>query len=309
MVNLLPALTATKGLRGRQILSDAFLKYFQTGGLKDGSVFAQNRFASWTKHDLTLEDIARFEVVTLIGTLTSTIRTVTWMLYHTYSNPHILMDLREEIPAVMTTSITPQGTLTRKLDITRLRGNCPILGSLFQEVLRCHALGTSVRQVMRDTFLENKYLLKKDSIVLMPSTVVHSDPTYWGPTVSSFNHKRFLRHAPGPKSSSTQHKAPSPSAFRGFGGGTTLCPGRHFATTTTMAVTIMFVMRYDVVPADGGRWPKMTGEKTHAISAVEQPDSEVEVEVWGRREFEEGEWAFRLDNSDVVFATAAEDQE
>ena len=307
MMNLLPSLTARKGMRGRQLLSSAFLKYFQNGGLKDASVFAQSRFNSWNNHELALEDIARFEVVTLIGTLTSTIRTVTWMLYHIYSTPSILAELRDEIPAVMSTSTTPQGVRLRSLDITRLRANCPVLGSTFQEVLRWHALGTAVRQVMRDTLLENKYLLKKDSMVLMPSVVMHTDPNLWGPDVGAFNHKRFLRTSPS-NAKPGSSKTPSPSAFRGFGGGTTLCPGRHFATTTTMAVTIMFLMRYDVVPVEG-RWPKMTGEKTGVVSAVEQPDHEVEVDVRARKGFEEGEWSFRMDNSDTVFAMAVEDFE
>ena len=51
----------------------------------------------------------------------------------------------------------------------------------------------------------------------------------------------------------------------------------------------------------------MTADNTHAVAAVEQPDHEIEAEVKVRNGFEEGEWAFRLDNSDVVFATAAED--
>ena len=307
MMNLLPALTARKGLRGRQLVASAFLEYFQQGGLKDASVFAQNRFNSWNNHKLALEDIARFEVVTLIGTLTSTIRTVTWMLYHVYSTPSILTELRDESAAVMSTGTTPQGLPLRSLDITQLRANCPVLGSTFQEILRYHALGTSVRQVMRDTLLENKYLLKKDSLVLMPSVALHTDPDLWGPDVGAFNHRRFLRPRPSTAKSNT-YKPPSPSAFRGFGGGTTLCPGRHFATSTTMAVTIMFLMRYEVVPVDG-QWPKMTGDKTGAVSAVEQPDHEVEVDVRTRKGFEEGEWAFRMDSSNMVFSMAAEDFE
>ena len=307
MMNLLPSLTARKGRRGRELLGDSFVEYFQNGGLQDGSVFAQNRFASAANHKLALRDIARFEVVTLIGTLTSTIRTVTWMLYHIYSEPEVLSDCREEVPKVMTVTHTAQGSPLRCLDITRLKSNCPILGSTFQEVLRRHALGTSVRQVMRDTFLEDTYLLKKDSIILMPSVVIHSDPAIWGQDVSAFNHKRFLKTSPSASAAkSNTSKGPSPSAFRAFGGGTTLCPGRHFATTITMAVAVMFLMRYDMDPV-GGHWPQMTADKTHAVAAVDQPDYEIEVHVKARRGFEEGKWGFRLDNSDAVFATAAED--
>ena len=73
-----------------------------------------------------------------------------------------------------------------------------------------------------------------------------------------------------------------------------------------MAITVMFLMRYEMVPVEG-HWPQMTADKTHAVAAVEQLDYEIEAEVKARMGFEDGEWAFRLDNSDVVFATAAED--
>ena len=307
MLNVLPPLVARKGCRGRQLLSDAFSDYFRGGGLKNASLFAQARFASSSEHKLALGDIARLEVVTLIGTLTSTIRTVTWMLYHIFSDPAVLNDCRKEVSEIMATSHTAQGALMRSLDLATLKRNCPILGSTFQEVLRRHAVGTSVRQVMRDTLLEERYLLKEGSVVLMPSVVVHSDASVWGPDVSAFNHRRFLKPttSAGANNSSTS-KVPNPSAFRAFGGGKTLCPGRHFATTITMATVAMFLIRYEMMPLKG-RWPQMTADNTHAVAAVEQPDYEIEAEVKVRSGFEDGEWAFRLDNSDVVFATAAED--
>ena len=312
MMNLVPSVSARKGIQARKLITDALIKYFQSGALANGSLYARSRYASAEKHNVPLIDIARFETVTLIGTLTSTIRTVTWMLYHVYSDPAILSDCREEVSKVTTATQIAKGDNTlRSINISALKSNCPILGSTFQEVLRHHALGTSVRQVMHDTFLENRYLLKKDGIVLMPSVSVHSDPSLWGPTVDDFNHRRFLKPSTsmnGGTKADKEHKPPPPSAFRAFGGGTTLCPGRHFATTVTMAVTTMFVMRYDMRPVgNGGKWPRLTAYKTHAVAAVEQPDQELDVEVMMRAGFESGDWAFRLEGSGLMFATVAED--
>lgn len=318
MMNLVPSISARKGIRGRQLMINAFLNYFESGALAAGSVFAQSRYASAAKHGVPLEDIARFEVVNLIGTLASTIRTVTWMLYHIYSEPEVLNDCRKEIPKVITVlQIAGGNKVLRSLDITALKSNCPILGSTFQEVLRLHAIGTSVRQVMQDTLLENRYLLKKDNMILMPGVVVHSDPHLWGPTVNEFNHRRFLKTSPpmnGTRSNKKQpqqqhHKPPNPSTFRAFGGGTTLCPGRHFATTITMAVATMFAMRYDMRSEEtyGAKWPCLTAEKTNAVAAVEQPDQEIEVQVRPREGFEDDEWRIRMEGSEVMFATVAED--
>lgn len=58
---------------------------------------------------------------------------------------------------------------------------------------------------------------------------------------------------------------------------------------------------------NGGRWPYLTTHKTNAVAAVEQPDQEIEVEVRAREGFEDGDWAFRLEGSELMFATVAED--
>ena len=169
---------------------------------------------------------------------------------------------------------------------------------------------------MHDTMLENRYLLKKNNMILMPSVSVHTDPNIWGPSVDEFDHRRFLKPAKSmingnafgtEKGGQQQHKSPPASAFRAFGGGTTLCPGRHFATTVTMAVTTMFIMRYDLQPiGNRGVWPRMTAHKTHAVAAVEQMDQMLEVEV-REREGSEGKWAFAMEGSEAMFKTVAED--
>ncbi|KAI4114384.1 MAG: hypothetical protein LQ338_008016, partial [Usnochroma carphineum] len=57
-------------------------------------------------------------------------------------------------------------------------------------------------------------------------------------------------------------KKPSLKAFRAFGGGTTLCPGRQFATTEILATVVTMIMRYDFIPAEG-RWVAPETEKTN----------------------------------------------
>ena len=43
------------------------------------------------------------------------------------------------------------------------------------------------RVVLKDTRLENQYLLKKDSILLIPSAELHNNPSVWGPTLKDFD--------------------------------------------------------------------------------------------------------------------------
>jgi len=77
--------------------------------------------------------------------------------------------------------------------------------------------------------------LRAGAMILMPTDAIHTDTSIWGGDVLAFNYRRF--HPSNP------HKPPA-AAFRSFGGGTTLCPGRHFGTTQTMAWTVMMVMRF-----------------------------------------------------------------
>ncbi|MCJ1309752.1 hypothetical protein MMC25_003413 [Agyrium rufum] len=181
----------------------------------------------------------------------------------------------------------------------------PVLTSTYQEVLRHRAAGTSVRQVMEDITLDGTYLLKKGAMVQMPCSVIHTDRDLWGADVNEFNHRRFMKN---PESTivTGNHKRPKAAAFRAFGGGHTLCPGRHFATTEIMALVVMFVMRYDLIPA-GGEWIAPSCEKTGIALGIMEPDTDIPVLVKSRSEYDEGSWAFTLADSEMVFAVVEED--
>ena len=223
------------------------------------------------------------------------------MLFYLYSNPLVLQECREEVESVVSDIDEGYG-MRRTINISNIKQNCPVLTSAFQEVLRQRTLGAQVRQVMQDTMLDGGYLLKKDATVIMPSLVMHTDPAVWGPDVSEFNHRRFTK---GNKAQSA-HK-PSPGALRVFGGGTTLCPGRHFATTEILATVVMFILRYDLFPLDGG-WTKPKTEKTNIAAVVMEPDTDVTVRVLPRAGNAKCEWDFRLSDSTMVFGVAAEDR-
>jgi cytochrome P450 len=262
-------------------------------------------------YNLSLEDTARFEIGGVIAITVSTIPAAFWMIYYVFSKPEILALLRKEVGSVLeTTKDDSKNTPTRTLNITKLRTACPILTSTFQETLRHGALGASVRLVVEDTIISGRYLLKKGCVVQIPTHTVHFDPSIWGPSVEDFDASRFV---PGQTiSSNTQEKkrkkAP-PGALRPFGGGKNLCPGRHFAATEILALVSMIIMRYDlrVVSAsdeqqnDHGEWAMPKSERSSLAAVVREPDEDTEVEVRLREGFEEGRWAFQLDDSELVF--------
>lgn len=306
LINILPSLTARKGYLGRATVVKAYQDYFEEKGHEEGSLLVKN----WLKssHDFALpkEDIACFGMGGVFAITVSTIPTAFWMLYYVFSNPKILGILREEVSSILETTFdSAKGTTMRSLDISALRTDCPILVSTFQETLRHGSLNASVRVVTEDTIINDQYLLKKDGVVQMPAHIVHSDPTIWGPTVAEFDPFRFCRKETRRKGNKRQH----PEAFRPFGGGKNLCPGRHFATTEILSLAVMMIMRYDLQPTAGdGHWTLPKSDYSSLSAAVREPDTDIEVEVMMRKGYEGGNWEFRLEDSRLTLGVIAEDQ-
>ncbi|KAK3945607.1 cytochrome P450 [Diplogelasinospora grovesii] len=71
-----------------------------------------------------------------------------------------------------------------------------------------------------------------------------------------------------------------PAAFRAFGGGKTLCPGRHFATNEILAFVSMIVLAFDLEPADGSSSTKVPAKEDGVLPVhILEPKTEVKVKV------------------------------
>lgn len=300
-MNLFPSLLAKESLEAREFMTRAFVHYFEQNDYLEGSGLTKTRFEHSTEHKIPLDDIARYEVGNTIGILTNTAPGSFWMVYHLYSNPVVLAECREElsklISDVPTTDEHGQSTIMRTIDMSQVKVSCPILLSTFQEVLRVHTVGISTRTVMEDHLLDKKYLLKKGSTVMIPTPVHHTSTSVWGNDVYEFNHRRFL-----PK-----ERRHNPISFRGFGGGTTLCPGRHFASTEVLAFAAMLILRFDVIPV-GGKWIQLTTNKADMWEVTPMPDSDIEVKISPRlQEAKFTKWRVLVTDSDKTMPLAAED--
>lgn len=197
------------------------------------------------------------------------------MLLHGWTDPTLLFDLRTELDAAILKSTTTEGTQLYTLDVSALRHSCPLLLSTFQEMLRFHSYSAAARMVLEDTVLADRYLLRKGSMVQMPSAVLHADKNMWGDDSTVFNARRTLRRtgtgtgtikesssaadnegrisAPGSDKTTNKDKEKStklhPAAFRSFGAAPWLCPGRHFATTEVLVFVASMLMRFEIEPA------------------------------------------------------------
>lgn len=219
-----------------------------------------------------------------------------WTVILLQSHPSTLEDLRKEIDACTETT-TEDGSTLKTIDITALKEACPLLLSSYQQILRYSSTGTSVREVMQDTYLD-RFLLGRGAMLQMPSRVIHQDAGLWGSGVAEFHPRRFLPEE--------KRGRPGDACFRAFGGGKTLCPGRHFATNEVLAVVAVVIARLDLEPAGGGRRAPTTAN-TNLAAVVMEPDHDVQVEVKTRRGFGGVKWAIRLDQSEKTFALVTED--
>jgi hypothetical protein len=269
MMNAWPSILARKSLHAREkLLIPALESYFNNNLHLQGSILIQCHHKHNIHHGVKGRDIAATEVGHMFALLSNALPGAFWLVYHIFSNSVVLRDLRAELEQLGTDK---DGVCT--VNLTHIMSSCPVLFSTWQETLRYMHIGVSARVVMEDTLLDHKYLLKKGSTVMMAPLIQHGDPELWGPTANSFDHQRFLVQ-PGKK----LLKSP---AFRPFGGGTMLCPGRHLITSFVMSLAAMLVLRFDLkVP--GKEWPEPQLDCSMS-SSLPTPRDDIQVEFVPRK--------------------------
>ena len=235
-----PALSrvlARKGCEGRAKVVAAFLEYSSRGGHHSGSDLVKVRH-NLLEHELEQSDIAGLECVNGQTLLFNSVPTAFWTLWHVYSNSEILDAIRTEVEA--TTSIKEGWKIITLHNLKTLR----ILASTIHETLRHRSNGIGARIIVENTILEDKYHLKKGSYVMFDNHSLHLHKSTWGSDNEAFDMCRFVQP-------SNQKRIQRSGAFRGFGGGANLCPGKDFATLEVMALVAMMVARFDMIPDDG----------------------------------------------------------
>ncbi|KAI1459617.1 cytochrome P450 [Annulohypoxylon moriforme] len=292
ILNAFPWLLAKDAFQAREYMVKAWEQYFDKGGYKEGSGLIQARAQINEDFHIPLKDTARVEIGGVLGILANTVPSAFWVIYHIFSDPLVLGDIRAELSKGVQ---EVDGVCT--IDMVYVKQSCPILLSVFQEMLRFKGTVVSARVAQEDLMLDNKYFIKKGSTVLVPSNTQHTDPTIWGENVNEFHHKRFVRE-PGVK-------RPNPIAFRGFGGGTTLCPGRHFATTEALLFSALLALRFNISPVSG-KWVHPTTENSPLFPAVPVPDSDIDIEIRPRDNLK---WNVSFSKSDMDLKISAEDIE
>ncbi|KAF2656384.1 cytochrome P450 [Lophiostoma macrostomum CBS 122681] len=268
----LPQFVAPRAYRQQKIVVDAFEQYLRRNDQQYASSTVRNYCDVQKTYDFSFRDNGGFHATLAIGLLTNIAPCVFWMTVNIFSREDALREIREELTNHLT-DITEDGETTKRtqtIQLTKLMTESPVLMSTYRETMRLYSFGASVRTVTEDTMLLDQYFLRKGSMVTIPASSAHTDPDIWGPDVNEFNYRRFI-----------DTKVPG-AANRAFGGGSSLCPGRHYATSQTLAIAALMVLQYDIKPTNGDEWPTPSAKKTKSVSVVMAPDRQVVFQVQSR---------------------------
>ncbi|KAK7698755.1 hypothetical protein SLS64_012236 [Diaporthe eres] len=256
VMNIFPSWTAPNAVRGRERMVDAFRSHARRArdshSIEGISGLVTQTRDLHQRYECSEDHTARAELGLFLGLTTSLVPALFWLVgkVSSWDEGRLLGVVRGELtPVVQRADEGKQSKspsrLTRTLSISTLRAKCPLYMSTVREVLRFTAAGIAAFEVLEDTVLESSqggrqrlHHLKKGAALQIPATAVHTDESVWGPDAAEFVPQRFM----APDSRNKVH----PSAFRAFGGGSTLCPGRHIAEDMMLGMAAVVLTEFDL---------------------------------------------------------------
>ncbi|KAJ7075349.1 cytochrome P450 [Mycena belliarum] len=234
LLGFAPSLVARKPYRAREALVAGLEEYLSAGRHEVGAApIVQRRIEIAHLHGFSVAATARSELSFLFAGIVNTATSTFWTVLQVCARPALLAAVRAELAAVVEETATGE----RRLSMEALKGACPTLHAVFLECLRVGSDSYTSRLVKNDMLLAGQWHLKAGSVVQIAGGVLHADPGIWGADADAFDPARFIRLGEGKV---------LPAAFRPFGGGKTLCPGRHFATHEILAFVAMIVLTFDL---------------------------------------------------------------
>ena len=294
-MGVFPSLTAAKPARARRRLVEAFVEFFENDSKSNGETceFIRQLGDVAYRFNRDADYLARYFFAVFCAFIINTVPVIFWTIGHIVENRVLLARIRAELADVVgRMEGVGVGDSKISVDVAAIRERCPLLVSTSNEVLRYVGASTSTLIVHEDVYIDDQYLLTKGALVQISATAVHSDPDIWGPNAANFDPERFLR--PGKV---------HPSAFRTFGGGSTLCPGRHLASDEILVFTAMFLHSFAVgFTAETPRLPLR--DDTNMLSIM-KPRKDLKLRLSRHRGMERASWGIRKRDDGVSSRYAA----
>ncbi|KAK6541858.1 hypothetical protein TWF694_007636 [Orbilia ellipsospora] len=175
------------------------------------------------------------------GLEANAIPAASWTVAHALLVPGVLEKLKAEV----STAVRPpvEGSPLPTFDVDML-SKLPFLNAVWQESMRLGVSSLSPRMVIEDTEI-NGYMYKKGGMIQACSPVVQIEEEYWGKDVMEFKPERWLPYPREDVTAAGKRIRDYQSKIRPFGGGVSICPGRHFAGQEILATVAVFVMAFE----------------------------------------------------------------
>lgn len=256
VMNIFPSWTASKAVHGRERMVDAFKSHSRntrdSHSIEGVSGLVRQNRELHQRYECSEDHAARAELGLFLGLTTSLVPGLFWLVgkVSSWDEGRLLDAIRNELTDVVESTEEGKkgrapGPVRRTISISTLKAKCPLFMSTVREVLRFTAAGIAAFEVLEDTVLESSqggrqtlHHFKKGAALQIPATAVHTDESVWGPDAAEFVPQRFM----APDSGNKVH----PSAFRAFGGGSTLCPGRHIAEDMMLGMAAVVLTEFDL---------------------------------------------------------------
>lgn len=312
MADVLPSITSRKSWKARRAMNSALQEFVEQGHYRQASPLIQKRVAINLKHGLTTKMAGRSELILLFGILGNAVPTTFWFLANIFSRPELLDAIRQETSRAIHTD---EEDKARLINVSVLKSQCPLLISTYRESLRHIANLSSVRLVTGTHTISAPghppYLLEKGNMIQIASGVIHAAPRTWGADAAAFKPERWIVPTPTPDTTAPTSnentnindgkpaalplpKAVPSAAFRAFGGGSVLCPGRHFAMTEILGYVALCVNMFDIVDVQGGVMRLPEKDDRHIPLSVMKPVREPRVVIRLREGTGSGTWRLEL---------------
>ncbi|OGE49008.1 hypothetical protein PENARI_c024G00819 [Penicillium arizonense] len=269
-----------------------------------GSRLMRTRHGFFQKMPLSKETVAADDLGLIWAATANTVPAIGWMLLEVLQRPDLLLRVREEVAPYI--SRDPSDPSQMVVDIPNLCSR-PLLQSIYAEVLRFRS-GTVINRVPTSSdFHIGGWHFKKGEQIIVSNYNTGRNESVWNQgtfedphPVDEFWPERFIVYPDDPNSGpvlqqeakkgqdATNSKPTfclngTAGSWIPYGGGTRMCPGRHFAKEEMIVTMAMFLTAFDIqLLTDNNSW--IQPDLNYFMFGVMHPKGKIPARI-RKREF------------------------
>lgn len=189
--------------------------------------------------------------------------------------PALLRALQEEVRQVFNPT-------DHTIDVPKLLA-LPLLQSVYTETLRLHITFNMLRRTTAAVVMDPGFAIAKDALLFAPIELAHRDERSWGVPghpAAEFWGERHVRYRAVEEGDGVENGGQGegkraefvmgsrdPNMFFPFGGGSSICPGRHFAKQEIFMMVAVLLEKFDVEFVE---WTTMDGKRSDRAARDDQ---------------------------------------